>query len=110
MPTEETSPLNLARHCLQRWAENPTTASNPAFTFVDPDTEDRTWTYEQTWTHIQSIGRGLLDHGLHPGDRLLIRLPHSPEYAFAFFGATVAGLLPIPASPQLTFGCAEGAA
>ena len=102
MPAEENEPLNLARHCLARWAENPTTASNPAFTFVDPDTEDRTWTYEETWGRIQSIGRGLLDRGLKPGDRVLIRLPHSPEYAFAFFGATLAGLLPIPASPQLT--------
>jgi acyl-coenzyme A synthetase/AMP-(fatty) acid ligase len=39
---------------------------------------------------------------LTPGERVLVRLPHSPEYAFAFFGATLAGLVPVPASPQLT--------
>jgi acyl-coenzyme A synthetase/AMP-(fatty) acid ligase len=38
---------------------------------------------------------------------VLIRLPHSPEYAFAFFGANLAGLVPIPASPQLTSEEAE---
>jgi len=51
---------------------------------------------------VQRIGRGLLACGLVPGDRVLIRLPHSPAYAFAFFGANAAGLVPIPASPQLT--------
>ena len=33
--------------------------------------------------------------GLAPGDRVLIRLPHSPAYAFAFFAANLAGLVPI---------------
>ncbi len=93
--------LNLARYCLQSRADDAASAARPAFTFVHAD-RDQTWSYAETWERVQRIGRGLLARGLKPGDRVLVRLPHSPDYAFAFFGATVAGLVPIPASPQLT--------
>ena len=101
--------VNLARYCLEARALDPSSATRAAFTFArsydqpSPDRElDETWTFAELWDRVQRIGRGLLERGLRPGDRVLIRLPHSPEYAFAFFGANVAGLVPIPASPQLT--------
>ncbi len=95
--------LNLTRWCLQARAEDPATRDEPAFTFVQADAAtSSTWSAAEVWQEVQRIGRGLLALGLEPGDRVLIRLPHSPEYAFAFFGANVAGLVPIPASPQLT--------
>ncbi|PKN82348.1 MAG: AMP-dependent synthetase [Chloroflexi bacterium HGW-Chloroflexi-9] len=95
-------PLNLARWCLGDRAEDPARAHAPAFTFVHEDGHTDTWTAAEAWTRVQRIGRGLLARGLAPGDRVLVRLPHSPDYAFAFLGATVAGLVPIPASPALT--------
>lgn len=94
--------MNLTRACLARWAEDPAWSGSPAFTFVAQDGRDRTWTYGETWPLVQRVGRGMLDLGLEPGDRVLMRLSHSPEFAFAFFGASLAGLLPIPASPMLT--------
>jgi acyl-coenzyme A synthetase/AMP-(fatty) acid ligase len=97
--------LNLARHCLEARALDPASAGRVAFTFArsyDDALLDETWTYAQAWARAQRIGRGLLARGLVRGDRVLLRLPHSPEYAFAFFGANAAGLVPIPASPQLT--------
>src|SRR5687767_12833749 len=90
--------MNLAYETLGASAEDPAVRGKPALTFVWPD-GDRTWTYAELWDLVQRIGRGLLARGLAPGDRVLIRLPHSPGYAFAFFGATVAGLLPVPSSP-----------
>ena len=95
-------PLNLARYCLEAPALDPARADRPAFTFVDAETGDRSWTYAEVWHRIEAIGRGLLARGIAPGERVLVRLPHSPDYAFAFFGATLAGLIPIPASPMLT--------
>lgn len=94
-------PYNLAAACLQRHAEDPSSGTRLAFTFVDGEDVSR-WTYAEVWAEVQRIGRGLLARGLVPGDRVLLRLPHSPVYAFAFFGANAAGLVPIPASPQLT--------
>ncbi len=93
--------LNLTRYCLQPRAEQPDSAGRPAFTFVQ-DGREQSWSYAEVWERVQRIGRGLLARGLEPGDRVLVRLPHSPEYAFTFFGAVLAGLVPVPASPQLT--------
>lgn len=111
IPSKRGAPLNLARLCIEVHATNPATAGRPAFSFVrdaptgGPEAERanaESWSYAELWDRVQSVGRGLLARGLTPGDRVLVRLPHSPEYAFAFFGATLAGLVPIPASPQLT--------
>ncbi len=99
VPVTET--LNLARFCLETRALDPATADRPAFTFVR-DEGDESWSYAELWARIQRTARGLLARGLVAGDRVLLRLPHSPDYAFAFFGATLAGLVPIPASPALT--------
>ena len=93
--------LNIARACLEERARDPAFAERPAFTFLYGDRAQR-WTYREAWQRVERIGRGLLAQGLEPGDRVLLRAPHSPAYAFAFFGANAAGLVPIPASPQLT--------
>lgn len=106
MTTQHTDDaLNLARWCLERQATDPATAGRLALTFAhsyDDSMLDETWTYAALWDRVAAIGRGLLAQGLRPGERVVIRLPHAPQYALAFFGATVAGLLPVPASPQLT--------
>ena len=94
-------PLNIARACLRARALDPRSADRPAFTFLHGDRAE-SWTYAEAWARVARSGRGLLARGLEPGDRVLVRLPHSPAYAFAFFGANAAGLVPIPASPQLT--------
>jgi len=93
--------FNLATACLEQHATDPSSAHRTAFTFIAAD-DSQSWTYAAVWAEVQRIARGLLAHGLTPDERVLIRLPHSPQYAFAFFGANAAGLVPIPASPQLT--------
>ncbi|MSQ42290.1 MAG: acyl-CoA synthetase [Dehalococcoidia bacterium] len=97
-------PLNLARWCIERHALDPAAAARPALSFVDAADGVTTWTYAEVWAHVQRIARGLRARGLATGERVLVRLPHSPEYAFAFMGATLAGLVPIPVSPMLTEG------
>ena len=92
---------NLAAECLRARAEDAVTAGRPAFSFL-ADGSVRSWTYAELWDQVACIARGLLARGLAPGDRLLVRLSHSPEYALAFFGANAAGLVPVPVSPQLT--------
>jgi acyl-coenzyme A synthetase/AMP-(fatty) acid ligase len=94
-------PLNLTRWCLEARASGPR-RDRPAFTFVHTDGREEHWTAAEAWTRIERTARGLLGLGLRPGERVLVRLPHSPAYAFAFFGANLAGLVPIPSSPALT--------
>ena len=103
-PIDRGEPLNLARACIEAHATDPASADRPAFTFIETGDGERArvWTYAEVWAEVQRIARGLLGAGLTRGERVLIRLPHSPEYAFAFFGANLAGLVPVPTSPQLT--------
>lgn len=93
--------FNLAYESIGRRAVDERFARRPAFTFVDGD-RVASWTYEEAWRTIERRARGLIASGLEPGERVLVRLPHSAEYAFAFFGANLAGLVPVPCSPQLT--------
>tara|TARA_R110002096_G_scaffold8171_2_gene34391 strand:- start:1539 stop:3053 length:1515 start_codon:yes stop_codon:yes gene_type:complete len=59
------------------------------------------WTYGQLDEAVRRIAAALLDSGLRPGDRLMIRLPNTSSYALLFFGALAAGIVPLPASSQL---------
>ncbi len=92
-------PLNLTRHCLESVAREQPDAVG--FRFLHNDGRVDEWTFAETWDAIENAARNLIASGLAPGDRVLINLPHSPGYAFAFFGANLAGLVPIPVSPSL---------
>ncbi|MGE0228444.1 MAG: class I adenylate-forming enzyme family protein [Dehalococcoidia bacterium] len=92
---------NLAYESIGRRAAFPEFADRPALTFVEADAV-RSWTYREVWQEIEVRAAGFATLGFTPGERVVIRLPHSAEYAFAFFGANLAGLVPVPASPQLT--------
>lgn len=61
-----------------------------------------TWTFTRLEQAILRIGSGLGSVGLKPGDRLLIRLDNTSDYALLFFGALASGVLPIPTSTMLT--------
>lgn len=50
------------------------------------------------------FGAALLAAGARPGDRVPILLPTSPDFVGAFFGAQLAGLVPVPLPTPLTFG------
>jgi acyl-coenzyme A synthetase/AMP-(fatty) acid ligase len=102
--TSVPSRFNMARYCIERAA-----AVHPDKTALivvndanAPIETAECWTYRELDTAVRSIGAALLARGLKRGDRVLIRLPNGSDYALAFFGSIAAGLVPIPASPQLT--------
>lgn len=100
-------PFSLPWYCLSHWAE--ATPDREALIIArDPDrpeTAER-WTYRTLTTSVLKAATVLADMavsvGAERGARVLIRLPNNSAYAFAFFGAIAAGLIPIPASDQLT--------
>ncbi len=97
----DTRELNLARWCIERLGADAARGDRPALTFARNDGTTQCWTYAEVWARVQRIARGLLDGGLEPGDPVLVRLPHSPDAAFAFFGTVLAGLVAVPAGPPL---------
>ena len=46
-----------------------------------------------------SVAAGLAAHRLEPGDRVAIMLPTGKDYLFSFFGALIAGGVPVPIYP-----------
>ncbi|MEQ9144845.1 MAG: AMP-binding protein [Parvibaculaceae bacterium] len=96
--------FNMARYCLEESAVR--TPDKVALIVVTdagaaPEAAE-TWTYRELEETARRVAAGLLAAGLVPGDRLMIRLPNTSAYALLFFGALAAGIVPLPASSQLT--------
>ncbi len=60
------------------------------------------WSYAQLEAAVRGTATGLLQLGLKPGDRILMRLGNTPEFPILFLAAITAGMVPVPTSPQLT--------
>ncbi len=95
--------LNLAAHCLAE-RDGLRRDDDTALVFVDVAASGtlsvREWSFAEVRAEVLAVAAGL--RRLGRGERLLVRLEHGPEFAFAFFGAVAAGLVPVPVSPQLS--------
>ncbi|MEL6610190.1 MAG: class I adenylate-forming enzyme family protein [Pseudomonadota bacterium] len=60
------------------------------------------WSYGRLRAAVLGVATGLLEAGLNPGDRLLLRLPNGVGFPLAYLGAIAAGIVPVPTSAQLT--------
>lgn len=60
---------------------------------------DRALTYAGLDDFSARAAGGLLDHGVGPGDRVGLRLPHSPVLAVLYFGVLRAGAVAVPLDP-----------
>lgn len=60
------------------------------------------WSYRKLRAAALGTGTGLLNAGLQPGDRVMLRLGNTVDFPLAFLGAIAAGLIPVPTSSQLT--------
>lgn len=90
--------FNLAAHAL-RLADP--LARKPALEVLGPDGAE-VWSYAALQAAVRGIGTGLLQRGLAPGDRVLLRLGNSARFPLAFLGTIAAGLVPVPTSAALT--------
>ncbi|MEQ8825343.1 MAG: class I adenylate-forming enzyme family protein [Filomicrobium sp.] len=95
--------FNMARYCLAgAAAAAPEKAGLIVIDNVEAEMPAEVWSFEQLEDHVLRIATGLLECGLEPGDRLLLRLGNHSLYPLVFFGALAAGMIAIPASSQLT--------
>ncbi|WP_436399359.1 class I adenylate-forming enzyme family protein [Roseobacter sp. S98] len=93
-------PFNLAAYVL---TEAGVSVGRTALEIHGPDAVE-TWTYGQLTAAVRGTATGLLDLGLLPGDRVLMRLGNTVDFPIAYLGALAAGLVPVPTSSALTAG------
>lgn len=92
------SSLNLAEEVL---AAGQATPDKPALEILHPDRAG-VWSYARLTATIRGCGTALTDQGLHPGDRVLIRLGKTAAFPILYLGAIAAGLVPVATSAALT--------
>ena len=64
------------------------------------DGEMRPITYAELLSDSSAVAAALLQRaGVHPGDRIALMLPTGPDFFPAFFGAILAGAVPVPLYP-----------
>lgn len=71
----------------------------------DPDQallvlDGRTYTRAEVMAASTAAGRGLVQRGVQPGDRVVLMLPTVPESVWAWFGANLAGAIDAPLAPD----------
>lgn len=92
------APFNLAAYVLAAGQQTP---DKIALQIVGLTGAER-WSYDALTKAVRGIGTGLLESGLQPGDRVLLRLGNTVDFPLAFLGAIAVGLVPVPTSSQLT--------
>ena len=90
--------FNLTAHVL---AASDRAPDKIALAVVKPTGAQR-WSYDRLRSAILGSATGLLQSGLVPGDRLLMRVGNSVEFPVAYLAAIAVGIVPIPTSSQLT--------
>lgn len=92
------SPFNMAAHVLAHADSQP---DKTALAVLSPNSA-ACFSFAQIKSAVLGTGAGLLQAGLVPGDRVLMRLGNSVEFPIAYLGAIAVGLIPVPTSSQLT--------
>ncbi|XP_073281880.1 4-coumarate:CoA ligase 1-like [Primulina huaijiensis] len=63
---------------------------------------DEVYTYEEVELTSRKVGSGLSKLGIHQGDTIMLLLPNSPHFVFAFLGASYIGAVSTMANPFFT--------
>jgi acyl-coenzyme A synthetase/AMP-(fatty) acid ligase len=96
--------VNLAAHVIGRAAAQAPdrTALIVVTDATAPPEAAECWTFAELDDAVRRVAAGLLSLGLERGDRVMIRLGNTSDYALLHFGAIAAGLVSLPSSAQLT--------
>ncbi|KAL0354936.1 UNVERIFIED_CONTAM: 4-coumarate--CoA ligase 1 [Sesamum radiatum] len=65
---------------------------------------DEVYTYEEVELTSRKVATGLSKLGIQQGDTIMLLLPNSPEFVFAFLGASYIGAISTMANPFFTPG------
>jgi fatty-acyl-CoA synthase len=71
-------------------------------TFVRSDGREEAFSYRQIWERAHARACFLKERGIRKGDRVVLALPEPDDFVLTFFGALVAGAVPVPVYPPQT--------
>ena len=75
--------------------------------FLDAQEREIDLPFSELYRRAQRAAGGLRDLGVEPGDRVAIVLSTGPDFMDAFFGAVLAGAVPVPLYPPVRLGRME---
>jgi acyl-CoA synthetase (AMP-forming)/AMP-acid ligase II len=75
-----------------------------AITFVDARERETKLPHAELFERARRSATGLAARGVAPGDRVAVIAPTSPEFFDGFFGAVLAGAVPVPLYPPVRLG------
>jgi len=74
------------------------------FVFVDRQERETPVLWPEVYARAAAVAGGLRARCVRPGDTVAIVLPTGPAFIDAFFGAALAGAVPVPLCPPLWLG------
>jgi len=95
------------RHPTLQSALESAARSRWGLSFLDAQERETRMSFAELHERAQKAAGGLLQMGIRPRDRVAIVLPTGPEFMDAFFGAVLAGAVPVPLYPPLRLGRME---
>nr|WP_153865507.1 MULTISPECIES: fatty acyl-AMP ligase [Myxococcaceae] len=75
--------------------------------FVDAAEREERLSWDEVHARARRTAAGLRELGVREGDRVALLLPTSPHFMDAFFGALLAGAVPVPLYPPVRLGRLE---
>jgi len=106
--------FNFARDVIGRWAQNP---EHLAMHWLGAGGEERKLSFRDFAERSDRFARVLQEHGVRPGDRVMVQLPRVPAWWEVLLGCFKAGAVAVPGTVLLTpkdiqyrTGLAEGVA
>lgn len=80
------------------------TTHDRGYTFLDNAAQPKKVPFPEMWAIAEQRGRKLLGLGLERGDRVAMVLAQPDDFVLSFFGCLIAGIVPVPMYPPLSFG------
>jgi fatty-acyl-CoA synthase len=100
-------PAVAPRHQTLHAALEAAARSRLGLTFVDAQERETALSFAELYERAQRAAGGLRELGVAPRDRVAIILPTGPDFMDAFFGAVLAGAIPVPLYPPIRLGRME---
>jgi len=97
-------PMVAPRHPTLISALQNAARSRWGLSFLDSREQETSLSFAEMYERARTAAGGLREMGVARGDRVAIILPTGPEFMDAFFGAVLAGAVPVPLYPPVRLG------